>query len=124
MARLLAAAAAVDNRHVTREAVAAWMQAIGHLQYPECVEALGEHRRSSTEYLQPAHIAALVTAGQVERGSVSQLDQERAALDEFVAYTGLPWRAAAERWNDREWVAEQIDVARKAYRQKALGGTA
>lgn len=64
MARLLTIAAAVDHRDLSgvagKAAVAAWMQAIGDLEYEECVEALGMHRRSSTEYLQPAHVARLV----------------------------------------------------------------
>jgi hypothetical protein len=64
MARLLTIAAAIDHRDLSgvagKAAVAAWMQAIGDLEYEECVEALGMHRRSSTEYLQPAHVARLV----------------------------------------------------------------
>lgn len=116
MWKLLALAATVDNRHVTPEQVAGWSAAIGHLPYEACVEALWEHRRSSTEYLQPAHIAALVAVGR----PVDDLAAERAALESFCAYTGASREVAAARWADRGWREERLDVARRDHLQKAL----
>lgn len=105
MARLLTIAAAVDHRDLSgvagKAAVAAWMQAIGDLGYDECVEALGVHRRSSTEYLVPAHIAEIVhevvrpeqawIAEQVERF------ESGLALVEGMGGTRAQWEAATSQ---------------------------
>lgn len=123
MTKLLMAAAAIDNRRLDgvqgEAALAAWMQTIGDLGYQECVQALAEHRRSAPGvWLEPGHIFALVTESRAQ--GPSELDRERAAFDEFVEYTGIEPRRAAERWNDEPWKREQIDVARKAHRQRAI----
>lgn len=55
-ARLLAKAQLIDNRTVDEMTVEAWHEIVGHLDYDDAMEALTEHRRTSTLYLQPAHI--------------------------------------------------------------------
>lgn len=57
--KLLIEASAIDNRVVSDLAVVAWQEALAGISYLQAREALIEHRRTSTEYLQPAHIIAL-----------------------------------------------------------------
>lgn len=57
---LLIEASAVDNRVVSDPAVMAWADILEGVDYQDARKAMLEHRRSSTEYLQPAHIIALV----------------------------------------------------------------
>lgn len=61
MKRLLAKISLGDNRQVDQLVIDDWMETIGHLDYPAAYEAVVAHRRDSTEYLQPAHIAQLVS---------------------------------------------------------------
>ncbi|MFP7833103.1 hypothetical protein [Marisediminicola sp. LYQ134] len=63
-AQLLARASSVDNRRVEQETVLAWHEILEPFDYEQLVAALTLHRRTSTEYLVPAHLAAIVqTAG-------------------------------------------------------------
>lgn len=124
MAKLLALAATVDNRIVTREMVGGWMAAIGDLDFEASVRALHEHRRSSTEYLQPAHIAAIVRDAEWAARALPALDEERRALAEFVAYTGLARDVVAAHWSDAGWREARLGEARRAHRAQALGGAA
>lgn len=59
-AKILAKAALIDNRHIDRETVKAWHEIIGHLDFGVALVALTIHRRTSTEYLMPAHIISSV----------------------------------------------------------------
>lgn len=56
--KVLALAAVVDNRVVDRATIAAWHDLIGRLDFTDACEAVREHRRTSTEYLVPAHVIA------------------------------------------------------------------
>jgi hypothetical protein len=58
-AQLLGKAALIDNRNVDAQIVAAWHEAIGHLDYRTALAALDKHRATSREYLLPAHINEL-----------------------------------------------------------------
>lgn len=60
MKRLLAKISLGDNRQVDQLVIDDWMETIGHLDYPAAYEAVVEHRRESTEYLQPGHITQIV----------------------------------------------------------------
>lgn len=62
MKRLLAKISLGDNRQVDQLVIDDWMETIGHLDYRSAYEAVVQHRRESTEYLQPAHITARVRA--------------------------------------------------------------
>jgi len=57
-AKILAKAALIDNRRIDRETVEAWHEVIGHIPYDVAMTALTIHRRTSSEYLMPAHIIA------------------------------------------------------------------
>lgn len=59
-AKVLAKIQLVDNRQVDRLTLAEWFDIIGHLDFQACVAAVRVHRQTSTEYLQPAHIANIV----------------------------------------------------------------
>lgn len=59
---LLTEASAIDNRVVSDIAVKAWAAALDGITYEEASAALNEHRKASTEYVQPAHIVKLVKA--------------------------------------------------------------
>jgi hypothetical protein len=60
MKRLLAKISLGDNRQVDQLVIDDWMETIGHLPYRDAYEAVVQHRRESTEYLQPGHITRLV----------------------------------------------------------------
>jgi hypothetical protein len=60
MKRLLAKISLGDNRQVDQLVIDDWMETIGHLDYRPAYEAVVQHRRESTEYLQPGHITRLV----------------------------------------------------------------
>ncbi|MBT8161030.1 MULTISPECIES: hypothetical protein [Arthrobacter] len=55
-AKILAKAALIDNRKIDRETVEAWHEVIGHVPYDIAMAALTIHRRTSSDYLVPAHI--------------------------------------------------------------------
>lgn len=126
VARLLAIAAAVDNRRLEgiagEAALEAWWPVVGDLDYPAAVLAIHEHRRERPDvYLQPGHIRQTVLAAQ-ER-AVDSLEQERAALMAFVAYTGVAGEVAAAHWGDAGWREEQLDVARRSHYVAAIEET-
>lgn len=60
MKRLLAKISLGDNRQVDQLVIDDWMETIGHLDYRSAYEAVVQHRRESTEYLQPGHITRIV----------------------------------------------------------------
>lgn len=57
-AKVLTLAAAVDRRLVDEVTIAAWHDLIGHLDFTDACEAVRVHRRTSVEYLLPAHVVA------------------------------------------------------------------
>jgi hypothetical protein len=59
-AAVLAKAAAYDNRNVGEANVRAWHEALGDLALADCLAAVAQHHRTSTDYLMPAHIRRLV----------------------------------------------------------------
>lgn len=74
-AKLLGKAALVDNRTVDQLTIEAWHEVIGHLDYDDAMTALTEHRRTSTDYLQPAHIVAgvaKVRRARADRGTAAE----------------------------------------------------
>jgi hypothetical protein len=54
--QVLAKAAFTDHRTVDIQSIRVWHEIIGHLDYPDALDALTLHRRESAEYLQPVHI--------------------------------------------------------------------
>lgn len=57
-AAVLAKAQLVDNRQISELVIREWHDVIGHLQYADAIIAVTNHRRDSTDYLQPAHVVA------------------------------------------------------------------
>lgn len=110
-AALLALAAIVDNRTVipaTKDqpspTVELWHAVIGDLGFQDAVAALHEHRRTSTEYLMPAHIVALVD--QMTSHRPPNITQERLqGLRQALAAAGVApeaYEAARARMTDAE----------------------
>lgn len=59
-AAVLAKIRLIDNREVNELVIREWHDAIGHLSYGDAVAAVREHRKNTTDYLQPAHLTRLV----------------------------------------------------------------
>jgi hypothetical protein len=59
-AAALARAAAFDRRTVGEVEARAWAEAFPHFTVDEVVAAIVEHYRATTDFLMPAHVAAIV----------------------------------------------------------------
>lgn len=86
--RLLAMAAARDNRKRNDAMAIAWFQDLGDLAFDAAVEAMNQHYRTSDEYLMPVHIRRIAEELDRERRREARLqreaitaDRERRALD-------------------------------------------
>lgn len=103
VAKVLAKVQLVDNREVTRLVILEWQDLIGDLDYSEAIEAVREHRRTSTEYLQPAHLVAI--AGK-RTSSVDSIDDELQAGWKAAALEAAGVTAAefAAHEHDVEWL--------------------
>lgn len=66
-AQLLGKAALIDNRTVDAATVEAWHEVIGHIDYDVALAALTIHRRTSSDYLVPAHITANLRKAREQR---------------------------------------------------------
>lgn len=55
-AALLALIAVVDRRHIDDPVVLHWHDLVADINFDDACEAVREHRRTSTEYLVPAHV--------------------------------------------------------------------
>lgn len=66
-ASLLKRAGIIDHRRPDDAALLMWHQLLAPYTFSDCVDALAAHRRESTEYLVPAHIAGRVRAVQRRR---------------------------------------------------------
>lgn len=78
MARVLAKAAAYDQRTIGETDVRAWHDAIGDLDFADAHTAVTRHYRNHTERIMPAHI----------RRMVAELKAERRAHHETLALPG------------------------------------
>lgn len=58
--RALAKVAGFDGREVGDAMVLAWQEALTDERYPDVMRAITAHFQSSTDFVMPAHIAALV----------------------------------------------------------------
>lgn len=72
-ARVLAAAAAYDNRHVTEEAATALAAALPDINLDEALKAVVAHYRESEDWLKPAHIVNRVR--QARRQAIERLPE-------------------------------------------------
>lgn len=58
---VLAKIAAIDNRTVGEAAALAWAEALDErMTLDDALEAVRQHRATSTDYIQPAHVNAIV----------------------------------------------------------------
>jgi len=80
--QLLIIASGIDRRQISEPMILAWYDALADMPYPVAVAALREHRRESTEYVQPAHIVARARRSDVERAEAEDREQRRAWLAE------------------------------------------
>lgn len=85
-AQLLAKVQLVDNRQVDELTVREWHDLLGHIELAHALEAVRMHRRSSSDYLLPAHVARgaalvrerLVAQGRLERQLAARQLEARA----------------------------------------------
>jgi hypothetical protein len=83
IARVLAAAAARDNRSVGDADILAWHQDIGDLEFTDALEAVSMHYRESTDRIMPAHVRQLAKRIRDERRRVEQHHEVRALPSRF-----------------------------------------
>lgn len=57
-AAVLGLIALVDNRSLDAAVISHWHDLIGRLDYDDACDAVREHRKTSPDYLQPAHVIA------------------------------------------------------------------
>lgn len=76
---ILSKAQIIDNRRVDVIVNAEWLHAIGHLDYRDAIESVALHRRTSTDYLTPAHIVAGVRTVRAARAAADRKQQAIAA---------------------------------------------
>ncbi|WP_213816263.1 hypothetical protein [Glaciihabitans sp. dw_435] len=81
-AQLLIVASAIDNRIVSDPAIVAWHQILQDFEYSDLSAALTEHRRSSTEYVTPAHLVAIVKRTRQARAAATPLEASMCATHE------------------------------------------
>lgn len=94
----------VDNRNVDKLVLAEWLHAIGHLDYRDAVESVAHHRRTSTDYLTPAHVVAGVRVVRAERAAAERKQRAIAA--------GPPTSIKPPSWV-RAWIESGYDPAMK-----------
>jgi hypothetical protein len=64
---LLGGISAFDNRKPDETAAKMWAHALADLRLPDCAEAVTQHFATSTDYLMPAHIRAIVRRIRAQR---------------------------------------------------------
>lgn len=81
---LLAAAMAYDNRKPGEANVAAWMEAAnrGRWSFEDALEAVHQHHVTSTAFLMPAHITAIVRAKMRQPTPFAELEASQPASRE------------------------------------------
>ncbi|MEV2277746.1 hypothetical protein AB0I72_19380 [Nocardiopsis sp. NPDC049922] len=67
MLMVLAKASGFDGRHPDKAVAAAWLEAIGDLPFEDTLEAVVEHYATSTDWLKPGHLRAIVERTRAER---------------------------------------------------------
>lgn len=118
-AQLLAVASSIDNRIVDQMTVGAWQEAVGHLSYTDCREALAMHRRESPEYLQPSHIVTNVKRLVADRYKGEGI---AASTSDKSASKPANYLAMGKAWNNPEAFAREIEVYRQQLRAEGYRG--
>jgi hypothetical protein len=131
-ARVLAKAAAYDRRTVGDAEIMAWLEALSDLDCGDCLDAVGTHYRTSTDWLMPAHVRRIVTevdrdrhrtvreaAEQADRLALAAqptTDRRREILAALRAVLP-PGDPDKLRWGTREWRQLQRDYHRQCAAQ-------
>lgn len=89
IARVLAKAAAFDQRTVGEADILAWYDAIGDLDPTDALEAVSRHYRESTDRLMPAHIRRIAAQLVRERHRIEREQRDRLAI-EATASAAVP----------------------------------
>jgi hypothetical protein len=98
-AQLLALIAMGDNRQNTPEHAVYWQNLLSDIRFEDAVQALGVHRRESTEYLLPAHIRRLVKAERARRIDAANIVYEpigEESTRQFLDRVAATYRAAGD----------------------------
>lgn len=75
MARLLAKIQLGDNRQITTLVLNDWMETVGDLNYEDAYQAVNHHRRTSTEWVMPAHIRRYAQRARDDRARRERMRQ-------------------------------------------------
>ncbi len=87
-AAVLAKAAGYDNRTVGRANVMAWHEALHDLDIGDCLDAVTQHHRESSDYLMPVHIRRLATKLRAARREVLDRENRKLELETYAAVSG------------------------------------
>ncbi len=85
---VLAKAAGFDNRTIGQANLLAWHEVLGDLDVGDCLDAISQHHRESTEYLMPAHVRRIALKLRAERRERERSDEQRHALEAYAATAG------------------------------------
>jgi hypothetical protein len=97
-----------DKRTFSAPDVAYLHGLLGDLRYDECVQAVNTHRRSSTDYLQPAHLRKLVSAARQDQ-AMRDRPQIGSSLDLILKPDWFD--ATKKEWQSRTHEANKARVA-------------
>jgi hypothetical protein len=87
-AAVLAKAAGYDNRTIGDANVLAWHEALGDLDIRDCLTAIAQHHRESTEYLMPVHIRRIAANLRHGRQELDFRQQQHRELEAYRATAG------------------------------------
>jgi hypothetical protein len=95
----------IDSRVVDELVALEWFDLIGHLGFDDTIAAVRVHRQTSTAYLVPAHLIAIVeqTHRDTRRRVYASLEAVRSALPDPVRYQSGP--------DKFDWNKEAVKVA-------------
>lgn len=71
--KLLIEMSAIDNRIVSDLAITAWAEVLGDMTYADARAALLEHRRTSSEYVTPAHLLKIAAPAARRRKRINDV---------------------------------------------------
>lgn len=117
---VLAKAAAFDRRTVGDADILAWHDALSDVAAGDCLAAVTEHYRGSTEWLMPAHVRRI--ANDLNRARRQQAREQREAADLQAAIAASPLRdraadvtALVEQLRDRLPASDPDKLRRKEW---------
>jgi cobalamin-dependent methionine synthase I len=92
IAKLLTQASLVDNRRITEAHVEQWWRILNSCTFEEGERALVEHFKTSSDYLQPRHLFALVKREREAHAEAAHAKQLEAAYNSkpVSEYPGKP----------------------------------